>query len=247
MMKSVFFLAALAAPLIALAEPGNPGLAEAVRRRLGPNLLARAGIPTSSISKECQSSCSSIVSTLDVRTVFFPLTRWSTMFIFWCCRLAMASLHANAHRRTLTLSGTAWNASKHSARNSTGPHLLITMVTVRALAHLPHAHFVLLTFRLLAFIGACEAYGYTLNDLTFAVSPTGIASTGDPFSIFDQATPTPGATKALTEGAVPLLPTAATKSGKIGGAVRLGALQSLNAGIVGAVVAVTIFMGVLPL
>lgn len=72
-MKSVFFLAALAAPLIALAEPGNPGLAEAVRRRLGPNLLARAGIPTSSISKECQSSCSSIVSTLDVRTVFFPL------------------------------------------------------------------------------------------------------------------------------------------------------------------------------
>ena len=82
MMKSVFFLAALAAPLIALAEPGNPGLAEAVRRRLGPNLLARAGIPTSSISKECQSSCSSIVSTLDVRTVFFPLTRWSTLFIF---------------------------------------------------------------------------------------------------------------------------------------------------------------------
>ena len=71
-MKTVFFLAVLAAPLFALAEPGDLALAEVVRRQPGPKLLARVGIPTSSISKECQSSCSSIISTLDVCTAFYP-------------------------------------------------------------------------------------------------------------------------------------------------------------------------------
>jgi hypothetical protein len=71
-MKSVFFLAALVAPLIALAEPGDSALGEVVRRQPGPNLLARSGIATSSISKECQSQCSPVITTLDVCAAFSP-------------------------------------------------------------------------------------------------------------------------------------------------------------------------------
>ena len=109
-MKSVFFLAALAAPLIALAEPGDSALAEVVRRQPGPHLLARSGIATSSISKECQSQCSPIITTLDVCTAFFPHPPGpgAQLFIFfWYRRLARALLHANAPKRTLILSGLA--------------------------------------------------------------------------------------------------------------------------------------------
>jgi hypothetical protein len=86
-----------------------------------------------------------------------------------------------------------------------------------------------------------------LNDFSITATPTGIASTGNPFSIFEAATPTAGATKAVTSGENPLLPTQATSSGKIGGAVGLSALQSLNVAVVGAVAAVSFLMGVLPL
>ncbi|KAH9028724.1 hypothetical protein EDB84DRAFT_1563021 [Lactarius hengduanensis] len=64
-MRSVFFLAAIATPLIALAEPGGSPFAELVRRQPGPNLHARSNIDPSSVSKECQSTCTPIIKTLD--------------------------------------------------------------------------------------------------------------------------------------------------------------------------------------
>ncbi|KAH9012777.1 hypothetical protein EDB85DRAFT_2158710 [Lactarius pseudohatsudake] len=64
-MKSVFFLAAIATPLIALAEPGGSPFAELVRRQPGSNLHARSNIDPSSVSKECQSTCTPIIKTLD--------------------------------------------------------------------------------------------------------------------------------------------------------------------------------------
>jgi hypothetical protein len=91
----------------------------------------------------------------------------------------------------------------------------------------------------------CWGFGFVLNDFSVTATPTGILGTGDPFSIFDAPSPTPGATSDLPD---PLVPTAATSSGKTGGAVSLGALQSLlNAGAVGVVAAAAIFMGGLPL
>lgn len=88
-----------------------------------------------------------------------------------------------------------------------------------------------------------------LNDVPITATPTGIASTGDPFSIFDPITPTAGATKAVTIENIPLLPTRVTgpSSGKIGGAVGLSAILSLHAGVVGAVTAAAIVMGGFPL
>jgi hypothetical protein len=71
-MRSIFFLAAIAAPLIALAEPGDSTLPEVVRRLPGPSLRARSGIDPSTISKECQPQCTAIIKTLDVCTPFFP-------------------------------------------------------------------------------------------------------------------------------------------------------------------------------
>ena len=62
-MKSPFFLAAVAAPLIVLAE-----LREVVRGLPGPSLLARSDIDPSTFSKECQPQCISIISTLEVYT-----------------------------------------------------------------------------------------------------------------------------------------------------------------------------------
>ena len=86
-----------------------------------------------------------------------------------------------------------------------------------------------------------------LNDITITASPTGTVSTSDPFAIFEPATPTPGATQAVSAEDYPLLPTQRTSSGKKGGAVGLGALQNLNTVVVGAVSTVIILMGALPL
>ena len=97
------------------------------------------------------------------------------------------------------------------------------------------------------FKGTCAGFGLELNDISITATPTGIASTGDPFSIFGVSTPTSGATKAVTAQLNPLLPTRAASSGKTGGAVGLSALRSLDAGAVVAVAAVAIFMGGLPL
>ena len=74
-MKSVFFLVATAAPLVAFADPGDMDLAEVVRRQTGSRLLARTGIATSSISKECLSQCSPIITKLNACTLFFFLIR----------------------------------------------------------------------------------------------------------------------------------------------------------------------------
>jgi hypothetical protein len=72
-MKSVFFLAAFAAPLLARAS-AEPALAEVVRRQPGSHILARSGIDPSSISPECQSVCTPIITTLDVCTCLTYIT-----------------------------------------------------------------------------------------------------------------------------------------------------------------------------
>ncbi|KAN0133499.1 hypothetical protein V8E53_008667 [Lactarius tabidus] len=205
-MKSVFFLAALVAPIIALAKPGDSALAEVVRRQPGPNLLARSGIATSSISKECQSQCSPVITTLDA------------------CKIVASCECTQANFDSL---GTCMNCLQALAPQYHG----------LAPADVYGGDFE----------DACAGFGFVLNDISVTATPTGIASTGDPFSIFEPATPTAGATKAVTAGDEPLLPTQATSSGKMGGAVGLNALQSLNAGVVGAVAAAAIFMGALPL
>ena len=86
-----------------------------------------------------------------------------------------------------------------------------------------------------------------LNDITITATPTGIASTGDPFSIFDVQNLTPGATEVVTIQEPALLPSLAAGPVKKGGAVGLSALRSLDAAAVGAVAAVAIIMGGLPL
>ena len=105
-MKIAFLLAAIAAPFVVLAVSR-----EVVR---GPSLRARSGIDTSTIAKECQSQCTSIINTLEVCTPFFPVQPISLKHRcsnFWVPssleRLAMAALNANAHKRSLMISGPA--------------------------------------------------------------------------------------------------------------------------------------------
>ena len=86
--------------------------------------------------------------------------------------------------------------------------------------------------------------------MSITATPTGIASTGDPLSFFESVTPTPGDTAAVTLQPLPLLPTslaASSGTGKKGGAVGLSAIRSLDAAAFGAVAAVALVMGGLPL
>ncbi|KAH8985261.1 hypothetical protein EDB86DRAFT_2959884 [Lactarius hatsudake] len=190
-MKSVFFLAAIATPLIALAEPGGSPFAELVRRLPGPNLHARSNIDPSSVSKECQSTVASCECTQ---------ANYDALGTCLNCLQALAPQLDNFGSPAQDYGDT--------------------------------------------FYGACSSFGFVLNDITITATPTGIASTGDPLSIFDVPTPTPGATRAVTFQLGPLLPTrAAGSTAKTGGAVGLSAPRSLQAGAVVAVATIAIFMG----
>ncbi|KAF8264839.1 hypothetical protein EI94DRAFT_1805272 [Lactarius quietus] len=201
-MKSIFFLAAIAAPLFALAEPGDSALAEVVRRQPGPNLLARSGINPALIAQACQSQCSPVIKTLNA---------CNSVAKCECTQANFGSL------------GTCLNC-------------------LQALSPPDDNGYLAASYYAGDFEGQCDSAGYVLNDVSITATPTGIASTGDPLSIFYPPFPTFGAT-VVSIGGEALLPTVPPGSGDSGGAVRLGALQSLNAGVVGAVAAVAIFMG----
>ena len=103
LMKVVFFLAAISVPLLALAEPGDPALAQAVRRQPGSRFYARSGVDPSTVTPECQSVCTPIITTLDVCT---RITRASLFIDIGTRRIATPLLRANAHNRTSILLGT---------------------------------------------------------------------------------------------------------------------------------------------
>ncbi|KAI9439218.1 hypothetical protein H4582DRAFT_2075881 [Lactarius indigo] len=215
-MKGIFFLVVIAAPLIALAESGGSPFAELVRRLPGQNLHARSGIDPSTVSKECQSTCTPIIKTLDA------------------CNSVASCECTQANYDAL---GTCLNCLQALAAGS------------ESLGFTPGADLGQ------EFGDACtQDFGYQLNGITVTAKPTGIASTGDPFSIFDAPTPTPGATQAIAFQSIPLFPTQDSQNAgpvppgvKTGSAVGLSAPQSLGTGAVVAVVAVAIFMGRIPL
>ena len=73
-MKSTFFLAVVVAALAALAaaKPSHAIIAALLRlgEQPGRGLHARSGINPSSISEQCQSSCTSVLQKLNVRRLF---------------------------------------------------------------------------------------------------------------------------------------------------------------------------------
>ena len=94
----------------------------------------------------------------------------------------------------------------------------------------------------------CAYFGFELSNTSITATPMGIAFRGDPFSIIEATTPTPGATEAVTAQEPLSLPTTlAASTGKIGGTNGLSALRSLGAAAFGAVAAGAIVMGGLPL
>ncbi|KAH9051333.1 hypothetical protein EDB83DRAFT_2397331 [Lactarius deliciosus] len=199
-MRSVFFLAALAAPLIALADPKGSPFAELVRRLPDPNLLARSSINPSSVSKECRSTCTPIIKTLAA-----------------CDRVASCECTQTNYGALLTCLNCLEALSPPSRYSSPAQ---------------VYGDY---------FYETCSKFGFVLNDIKLTATPTGIASTGDPFSIFGVQT----ATEADPLG---LLPTQTTGSpAKTGGAVGLRTPRNLQAGAIVAVAAVAIFMGGLPL
>ena len=251
-MKSLFFLAAISAPLIAQAEPG-----EAVRGLLGPSLRARsAGIDPSTLSEECQSQCTYIINTLDVCTTSFPtrsISLTQRFIFFWGAAFTLVGLqwrrfmrmHTSEVRRFRDLHELPPSARSTIRRDRSCRrlHWLLSSLTFPALS----APIDVATAFGVAFQDACAEFGLELNEVTITATPTGISSTGDPFSIFEVATPTSGATAAVTVQEPPLIPSLAAGPGKKGGAVGLSALRSLDAAAVGAVAAVAIVMGGLPL
>ncbi|KAH9172443.1 hypothetical protein EDB89DRAFT_1965288 [Lactarius sanguifluus] len=206
-MKNVFFLAAIVTPLVALAEPEGSPFAELVRRLPGQNLHARSNtIDPSSVSKECQPTCTPIIKTLDA------------------CNGVASCECTQANYDAL---GSCLNCLQALAP----PYFLFS--PARDYAD--------------TFYGVCGIFGFVLNEISITASPTGIKSTGDPFSIFDLPTPTSGATVTPLV-TFKLLPTrAAGSTAKTGGAVALSAPRSLEACAVVAVAAIAIFMGGLPL
>ncbi|KAI0299987.1 hypothetical protein B0F90DRAFT_1668482 [Multifurca ochricompacta] len=93
-----------------------------------------------------------------------------------------------------------------------------------------------------SFRGACADFNLELNDAPITATPTGIASTGDPFSIFNAPTPTSGATAALTAQTNPLLPTRGAVGAKTGSAVGFSAPRFWDAGAAVAITGVVVIL-----
>ncbi|KAH8985404.1 hypothetical protein EDB92DRAFT_1370822 [Lactarius akahatsu] len=223
-MRSVFFLAVIAAPLIALADPEGSPFAELVRRLPDPNFLARSSIDPSSVSKECQSTCTPIIKTLgacdSVASCECTQGNYDALGTCLNCLQALASQFF-----LISPAQEYGDCEVRSPSRHFGPTDVATHVV---------------------FYDACSEFGFALNDIVLTATPTGIASTGDPFSIFGVQT----ATEAVTIQADPLglLPTQTTEStAKTGGAVGLRTPRNLQASAVVAVAAVATFMGGLPL
>lgn len=70
MKVTVSLAVVVASALVVSAEPSHSFIA-AVLSRHGQDLQARAGVDPSTIVSSCQSSCTSIVNTLDVRSISF--------------------------------------------------------------------------------------------------------------------------------------------------------------------------------
>ncbi|KAH9009676.1 hypothetical protein EDB83DRAFT_2452984 [Lactarius deliciosus] len=230
-MRSVFFLAVIAAPLIALADPEGSPFADLVRRLPDPNLHARSSIDPSSVSKECQSTCTPIIKTLDAcdSVASCECTQGNYDALGTClnCLQALGPPYF--------LSGLYSTAQDYGDSEVRSPSRHVGPTDVAADV---------------AFYDACGISGFELNDISITATPTGIVSTGNPLSIFDAPTPTPGATQAVSVQENPLIPTRAVDSTAktgTGGAVGLSALRSLKAGAVVAVATIAIFMGGLPL
>ncbi|KAH9012781.1 hypothetical protein EDB85DRAFT_2222078 [Lactarius pseudohatsudake] len=225
-MRSVFFLAVIAAPLIALADPEGSPFAVLVRRLPDPNLLARSSIDPSSVSKECQSTCTPIIKTLVAcdGVVSCECTQGNYDALGTClnCLQALSGLDYWGY--------TPAQEYGDSEGRSPSRHFSPTDVVTNV-----------------AFHQACHSYGLVLNVIVLTATPTGIASTGNPFSIFG----VPTATEFDPLGLLPtvyLVPDQATGStAETGGAVGLRTPQNLQAGAIVAVTAVAIFMGGLPL
>jgi hypothetical protein len=81
-MKVVFFLVAISAPLLALAEQGDPALAQAERRQPGSRFHARSGVDPTLVTPDCQSVCTPIITTLDVCTCLTYITGASLFILF---------------------------------------------------------------------------------------------------------------------------------------------------------------------
>lgn len=65
-MRGVLLFAVIVTPLaVAVAKPSDSSLAALSNRQLTSDLRARSGINPTSISKECQSQCTTIIQTLD--------------------------------------------------------------------------------------------------------------------------------------------------------------------------------------
>ena len=130
-MRSIFFLAVVVAALTALAtaKPSHAIIAALLRKEPGRDLHARSGIDPSSISKECQPDCTSVLQKLDVRSLFQfrtpSLPSLGPQGRFWPFRVATQNCNfcriarlrrANVRRITLISLGPASTASSPSDR-----------------------------------------------------------------------------------------------------------------------------------
>src|SRR6266702_1616577 len=74
-MRRALLFAVIVTPLVAVAKPSDSTLAALLHRQLTSDLRARSGIDPSSISKECQPQCTTIIQTLDVRSLYLFILR----------------------------------------------------------------------------------------------------------------------------------------------------------------------------
>jgi hypothetical protein len=96
----------------------------------------------------------------------------------------------------------------------------------------------------IGFRSACAQSGIALNKVPITVTPAGIASTGDPFSIFEVPPPTSGATTAVTFALPPLIPTPPAFGSKKGSATGLNAFRALGTSMTVATTAAIVVLGV---
>ncbi|KAF8264837.1 hypothetical protein EI94DRAFT_1702933 [Lactarius quietus] len=224
-MKSIFFLAAIAAPLFALAEPGDSALAEVVRRQPGPKLLARSGVDASSIPQACQSQCSSIVNTLDAcnngANCECTQAKFNSLGTCMDCLQALSSpdagLDANLYMAVFENLCLGFGYMLNNVEVTASPTGTVSTFDPFAVFEPPTAT-----------PGATQ----TVSADDYPLLPTGTQTTSS--AIVTQKTSSATVTQT-------------TSSGKTGGAVGLDALQNLNTVVVGAVAVVVMFMGALPL
>ncbi|KAI9439219.1 hypothetical protein H4582DRAFT_124450 [Lactarius indigo] len=225
-MRRALLFAAIIPPLVAVSKPSDATLVALLDRQLTSVLLARSGVDPSSISKECQPQCTTIIQTLDdCSSALCECTQANYDALGVCinCLIVLGPPYLGLSPGDSYLDGKVSLFSPGLRIPPLFPGPTVTRCCPTE------------------FRDGCATFGVVLNNVAATATPTGISSTGDPLSLFEPQTPTSGATAAVTASELPFIPVLGSGTNpKNGGPVKLNVLKALGTSTVVAAASVAI-------